>query len=189
MFYICIFKKEMSFRVILVCSKHLLLLWANELRILYCDLYSLPQFSNCWSLAVLWKAVVVTTTQPDLLRPQSNGASLTCNVTSSGVDVDSELVSLHYTCLSRLVTWEAASVFHFHPSKYSVSALIWDSLVAWGGDTENRMSIAEACLSPFRPLNCCLSTQCALLSGPLATVLCLIRVLCLLFQSVHKLCS
>lgn len=187
MFYICIFRKKCHFK------------WFLYVANTYCFCEQIKNF-------VLW--FVLTAPILQLLEPccavkgcscdhhparspettKQWCESLTCNVTSSGVDVDSVSVTVLHTpvCLG---LWEAASVFYFHPSKYNVSALIWDSLVAWGGDTENRMSIAEAGLSPFRPLNCCLSTQCALLSGPLATVLCLICVLCLLFQSVHKLCS
>lgn len=64
---------------------------------------------------------------------------------------------------------------------------------SWLGEgTQNRMSVAKACLPPFRPLNCCLGTHCTLISGPVVTVLCLIHVLYLFSMStlvfpIHRL--
>lgn len=115
--------------------------------------------------------------------------SVICNVASRGVDVQTmNYCHCNCTCLSWLcrVTWKAASIVPCLPKLHTIS-MHWSETHWWLGEgTQKGMSTSEACLPPFRPLNCCLRTQCALISGPLATVLCLIRVLCLFSQATNQ---
>lgn len=48
----------------------------NELRILNCDLSSLPQFVNYQSLAVMWNLIPMDPFQPDFQNQQTNGMTL-----------------------------------------------------------------------------------------------------------------
>lgn len=62
-FYLQFFKKSRCY----VSNSHVATIAfpVKELRILYCDLYSLPRFKKYWSLAIMWNLIVMDLFQPD----------------------------------------------------------------------------------------------------------------------------